>query len=312
MHVEVQRRGGKRFVYLAHAYREGGKVRRLRKYLGVGLTEGEIASLRPAAEKALEERVESSRNVRDPLKTALSDDELSLIRTLIGRHDVSVSHLSEKQWTHFTEQFAYDTNAIEGSTVNLAEVKGILEKDKWPDREKWEIAETYGVSEAINLIRTTREHLSIGLIKGLHSIVFKNSKEYAGKLRPPGVEVAVANSMGEVVHRGAPQKKVPSLLKELVGWYGENRNRYHPIVLAAVVHNQFENIHPFQDGNGRVGRLLLNNILLKHGLPPVNIELKNRREYYATLQAYEKDGNIRPTVELILKSYDKLKKSKRI
>ena len=77
--------------------------------------------------------------------------------------------------------------------------------------------------------------------------------------------------------------------------------------MAAVVHNQFENVHPFQDGNGRVGRLILNNILLKHGMPPVNIELKNRQEYYSALQAYEKEGNLRPTIELILKEYKKLK-----
>jgi Fic family protein len=73
-----------------------------------------------------------------------------------------------------------------------------------------------------------------------------------------------------------------------------------------VVHNQFENIHPFRDGNGRVGRLLLINILLKHKLPPVNIELKNRMEYYAALQNYENNGDIRPTLELILKEYKKL------
>jgi small nuclear ribonucleoprotein (snRNP)-like protein len=58
-----------------------------------------------------------------------------------------------------------------------------------------------------------------------------------------------------------------------------------------------------------VGRLLLNNILLKHGMPPVNIELKNRKEYYASLQAYERLGNLRPSIELILKEYKELMKS---
>ena len=75
-----------------------------------------------------------------------------------------------------------------------------------------------------------------------------------------------------VVHRGAPSASVKRLLVELAEWYDENKKKLPPLVLAAVVHNQFENIHPFQDGNGRVGRLLLNNILLKHGMPPVNIE----------------------------------------
>jgi Fic family protein len=73
--------------------------------------------------------------------------------------------------------------------------------------------------------------------------------------------------------------------------------------LAAVVHNQFENIHPFADGNGRVGRILLNNILIKHKLPPINISLKNRAEYYASLQEYQKNHNLKPTLELFIKEY---------
>ena len=307
MHVEVQKRGGKKFYYVAHSFRQGDKVKKLRKYLGVNLTEAEVASLRTDAEKALMWRSEAEKNIRDPLKTILSPQEMASIKSLMGKYDIKISHLSEEQWVRFTELFAYDTNAIEGSTVNLAEVKGILEKDKWPDKAKGEIAETYGVAEAIKLIRTTKEHVSIDLIMELHRIVFKNSKGFAGRLRPPGVEVVVKNRYGEVLHRGAPQRQVLNLLKELVEWYTENKKRYHPIVLAVVVHNQFENIHPFEDGNGRVGRLLMNNILLKNGLPPVNIEVKSSKEYYSTLQAYEKEGNLRPSIELMLKSYDRLR-----
>jgi len=80
------------------------------------------------------------------------------------------------------------------------------------------------------------------------------------------------------------------------------------LILAAVVHNQFENIHPFRDGNGRVGRLLLNNILTKNGLPPVNIELKHRLDYYHTLQEYEKNKDIKPTIEFLIKEYKATKK----
>ena len=73
-------------------------------------------------------------------------------------------------------------------------------------------------------------------------------------------------------------------------------------------HYRFEIIHPFQDGNGRVGRILLNYILLKNNLPPLNIDIKNQKEYYDSLQSYQKEGNIRPTIELILKEYKSLKK----
>ena len=309
MHIEVQERRGKRFYYLAHSFRDKGRVRRVRKYLGVNLSEGEIKERKVSAERTIVEQIESYRRIGDPLHTVLSPMEKASIEALIGKYEVHIGHLSEEDWLKFTELFAYDTNAIEGSTVTAREVKEIIEGGKWPNRSKEEIAETYGLSEAVGYIRKTREHLSISLIRKLHNIVFGNSKPYAGRLRGPGVEVVVADRHGSIIHRGAPQKKIVSLLSELTGWYNKNKNSYHPIVLAAVVHNQFENIHPFHDGNGRVGRLLLNNILLKHNMPPVNIELKNRQEYYSTLQVYEKEGNLRPTIELILKEYKKLEKT---
>ncbi|OFZ24513.1 MAG: hypothetical protein A3D92_07790 [Bacteroidetes bacterium RIFCSPHIGHO2_02_FULL_44_7] len=221
---------------------------------------------------------------------------------------MSVIHLSEKDWRQFTEAFTYDTNAIEGSSLDSKEVDEILEKDKWPDKPKGDISETYGVAKAITFIRKTKDPISLKLILSLHRIVFENSKPFAGKFRARGIEVVVTDSFGKIVHRGAPSSHVRSLLCELVKWYSKNKSRYPPLVLAAVVHNQFENIHPFQDGNGRVGRILLNSILLKHNMPPLNIELRNRHEYYAALQSYEHEHNLRPTIELMLKEYRNLKR----
>jgi len=98
------------------------------------------------------------------------------------------------------------------------------------------------------------------------------------------------------------------LLKELIEWYYKNKSRYPALVLGAVVHNQFENIHPFSDGNGRVGRILLNDILIKHKLPPINIDLDNQVEYYSSLKAYEMNKDLKPTIDLYLKEYNKLSK----
>jgi Fic family protein len=310
VHIEVQKHGRKKFYYLAHSYREGARVRKVRQYLGFDLSDGDIDRLRLDAEKVLLERLSVCKRIGDPLHTVLSPAEKESVNALIAGYDDMVWHLSEEDWLAFTEAFAYDTNAIEGSTVTVSEVRDIIEADKWPkNRSKGDIAETYGVAEAIEYIRKTREHMSLDLIRELHKTVFKNSKDYAGSFRGKGIEVVVADGRGNIMHRGAPQKQITALLKELIAWYDKNRKKYHPIVLAAVVHNQFENIHPFQDGNGRVGRLLLNNILLKNRLPPVNIRLKDRQEYYSVLQAYEKEGNIRPTIEFILKSYKNPKKT---
>ena len=309
MHIELRKRGKVTLYYLAHSLRLDGKVRKVRIYLGANLSKPQILEKWRLGEERLNRMIESRKAVRDPFEIILSKKEIEELKNIQASAKIKVIHLSEEDWRKFTETFAYDTNAIEGSTLEQNEVTGILEKGKWPEKKpREEIAETYGVAKAINFLRTTREHLSLELILKLHQLVFENSKVFAGKFRKKGVEVVITDGLGNVVHKGAPATQVRSMLEQLMEWYKNNKSKYPAIVLAAVVHNQFENIHPFQDGNGRVGRLLLNNILMKRGFPPVNIELKNRDKYYASLQAYESKHDLRPTIELILKEYRALKK----
>ena len=68
-------------------------------------------------------------------------------------------------------------------------------------------------------------------------------------------------------------------------------SRRHPIERAALFHILFEAVHPFVDGNGRTGRLLLNFMLMKHGYPPINIKFADRRRYYDAFTAYHCDGD---------------------
>jgi Fic family protein len=307
MHIEKRRAGKKTKYYLAHAFRADGKVKKLRFYLGTD--ESALKKERSRAEQIIKERMAAYKAISDPFRQALTSKEIEEMKSLEAKGEIFIKHLSEDDWKTFLESFVYDTNAIEGSSVTFTEVKDILEKQKWPrEKEKWEISETYGLRDAVSLLRNTKDHLSLELVKELHRLTFRNSKPFAGEFRKLGQEVAVVDGQGAIIHRGAPSTMVVKLLKDLVSWYNKSKTKYPPIVLAAVIHNQFENIHPFADGNGRVGRLLLNNILLKHNKPPVNIELKNRREYYASLREYENNGNIRPTIELILKEYRYLKK----
>lgn len=303
MHLEIRTIGKSKKYYLAHSFREGDKVRKIRRFLGTNLTDAQISKLRTKAEQIIKLEVGRYKIIRNPLSRELTAPELRIIERLQEKV-IRIQHLSKDDWRAFTEAFTYDTNAIEGSTVSYSEVKGILEKDAWPkERKKWEISETYGVAKAVEEIRTTAEHLSLDLISKLHLICFTNSKEFAGKFRPKGVEVCIRNRLGEILHVGAPAHRVKSLLAELVSWYEKNKCRYPPLLLAAVVHNQFELIHPFQDGNGRVGRLLLNNILIKHGMPPVNITFGRRGLYYQAIREYQNMGDLRPMIELIISEY---------
>ena len=308
MHIEKRKSGKRTKYYLAHSYREGAKVHKFRKYLGQDLTKDKLNERKQIAEKLILEEIHKYNIIKDPLQFELSKEEIEQIRALEKSIPLKIAYLSERDWKVFSEIFTYNTNAIEGSKLSQKEVNDLLEKGKWPDKSKEDIAEAYGADEAIRYIRATKEHMSVPLIRQIHKIVFKNSKPFAGKLRKKGEEVVVMDSRGNVVHEGASQGRISHLLKKLTEWYDDNKSKYPALVLGAVVHNQFENIHPFRDGNGRVGRILLNNILIKHGLPPINIDIKNGAEYYATLKAYESSKDLKPAIELYMKEYKSLKK----
>jgi Fic family protein len=308
MYLEKRNINGKIKYFLSHSFREGNKVHKFRKYLGQDLKSSLLEERKKIAEKLILEEIPKYDIIRDPLQVEILQKDIESIKKLEEKIPLNIKHLSEKEWMLFSEIFTYNTNAIEGSKLNIKEVKELLEKDKWPDKSKEDIAETFGVDEAILFIRNTKEHISIELIKKIHKIVFKNSKAFAGKIRKKGEDVVVMDSLGNVVHQGAPQARINHLLKELIEWYNKNKTKYPALILGAVIHNQFENIHPFADGNGRVGRILLNNILIKHDLPPINIDFINRIEYYASLQSYENEHDLKPTIKLFIKEYKELKK----
>ena len=308
MYIEKRKSLGNIKYYIAHSFREGNKINKIRKYLGLNLNKELLEERKEIAKKLILDEINQYNLIQDPIKIELPEKEIKFVKAIEKKEKLRIFHLSEEQWQVFSELFTYNTNAIEGSELDSVEVRDILEKDKWPKKSKEDIAEAYGVDEAIKFIRKASDHLSLELIKKLHKIVFKNSKEFAGNFRIKGEEVAVRDSLGNIAHMGSPQSRVVSLLKELIRWDSQNKEKYPALILAAVVHNQFENIHPFRDGNGRVGRLLLNNILIKNGLPPINIDFKNRAEYYRSLQTYQKEHNLKPTIDLLLKEYKLLKK----
>ena len=307
MYLELRKTKNSIKYYLAHSFREGGEVHKIRVYLGSNIKPQILAERELRAKDLLSQQLNSFKIIRSPINYKFSKREEELVKKIKKRAKLKVMHLTEQDWDRFTELFTYNTNAIEGSTITQDEVLEILSQNKWPhSKPKEDISETYGVAEAIKYIRKTKEHFSLDLMLELHRIIFSNSKSFAGEFRKRGVEVGIKDGSGNIVHLGAPSGRINALLKELVKWYRLNKNKLPPIVLAAVIHNQFEYIHPFEDGNGRVGRLLMSNILIKNKMPPVNIQIENRKEYYETLRIFQKTGDVRPTLELILAEYKRM------
>lgn len=294
MYVEKRKVGKGAKYYLVHSYRDKNNVRKIRRYLGSDLTGEELEAARKNAEQNIGQELEST----EIFNFSLTKKQIEKL----NRYDekISIHHLEGRGWERFTEQFAYNTNAIEGSTVRMESVSGILRKNRAEGSEEME---TKGVAKAVDFIRNTKEDFGLGLIKKLHKLCFEGSKPFAGEFR--NVDVVIRNARGEIIHEGAPVSQLHYALKDMVDWYKKNKRRFKPLVLAAIIHNQFERIHPFQDGNGRVGRLILNFILLRNRHPPINISLEDRAEYYRSLQEYSKKQSLKPSVVFLIKQYRK-------
>ncbi len=295
MFIEIRKRGKSKKYYLIHTYREKGKVKRISRYLGSNLSEEKLQKLKEVAEQHILEEIKE----RSILEFELTKKEIQEYKKF--ERDIEVKYLQTLNWKRFTEDFTYNTNAIEGSTVALSEVKELLSGKEEPQNA--DDVETLNVATAVEHIKKSKEKITVDFINHLHSICFKGTKKFAGKLR--NVNVVIRDGQGNIVHQGAPISKVKELLEELCKWYEKHKMKYPPLLLAAVMHNQFEKIHPFQDGNGRVGRLLLNYVLLQHKYPPINIRLRDRGRYYKCLQEFDHKNDIKSTLKFLMSQYKK-------
>nr|WP_321496869.1 Fic family protein [uncultured Methanolobus sp.] len=296
MHIEKRKQGNNTKYYLSHSYRVGKKTKKIRHYLGLNLSEEEIGERREEAEEEIMQQMQAK---TDLLKFSLTKKEIEKLNEY--DRGVEIVHLDVDGWKAFTEKFVFNTNAIEGSTVTPQEVHDLLLHNE--DATSSDELEALNVAKTVEFIQNTDEELSVELILKLHMICFEGSKKFAGKLRD--VEVVIRNAYGEIVHRGVPRDEIKRELVDMASWYRDNSDELKPLVLAALIHNQFEYIHPFEDGNGRVGRLLLNYVLLKHGYPPINILFEDRGRYYYCLQQYSKENKLEDTLEFLVEQYGK-------
>ncbi|TFF33625.1 Fic family protein [Mucilaginibacter psychrotolerans] len=195
----------------------------------------------------------------------------------------------------------YHSNAIEGNKLNYGEtvaflMEGITAKGK-PLKDHLDIR---GHNEAINfllsIVKDARP-ISESEIRSLHKMILVEPYEVDAQTTD-GLATKKRINLGEYktsanhvktatgeMHYYATPEETPAKMQELMGWYSEaNDNEdIHPIVAAALFHHKFVSIHPFDDGNGRLSRILMNLILMQKGYPPVVIKMDHRINYYSLL-----------------------------
>lgn len=188
----------------------------------------------------------------------------------------TVASLREKLMLELT----YHSNAIEGNTLTLRETKVVLEGITVGGKSLREHLEATNHRDAILYVEeivAKREALTEWQIRNLHSLVLKSiDPEQAGRYRQENVVIAGASTTPpDFMH-------VAAEMAGLIDWYGHSAD-LHPVARAAQLHTRFVKIHPFIDGNGRTGRLLLNFELMRVGYPPAIIRKEDRLAYYDAL-----------------------------
>jgi Fic family protein len=176
----------------------------------------------------------------------------------------------------FAKEFIFNSNNIEGSRIPAEEVKKIIEAGDSRYRNANEVKEVFNSIEAMEYLRTGFK-FNIPSIKRLYYILTKDLLMQNGVRYPRGfkTERNVVNNMETV----PPDMVVPKI-SELLEYYKENKKKEHPLKLALYFHLKYEEIHPFQDGNGRTGRMIMNKILMSNGYFPLVVYSDNSTAYY--------------------------------
>lgn len=266
MRILKRKKGREEYYYLQHSFRKEGKVVTKEKYLG----------------KSVPKNIEEIKKVflEECHKASLFELFKKIRRGFQKEWQRFPKSIKEKVKEQIAIAFTYNTNAIEGSTITLEETRKLVEHKIAPNKPLRDIKETEAHVKVFLGMLKKKEKFDIPLILGWHKQLFQDTKQdIAGKFRDYSVKV------GD--YHAPDWQDVKNLMKEFVKFYNENK-KMNFIELVARMHYRFEKIHPFGDGNGRIGRLIMNYILWHNKYPMIIIEYKKKESYY---KALKKDEN---------------------
>ncbi len=295
VYTEIKEKNGKKYFYRVKSVRKGKKVNKKRIYLGVDLDKKKLLKEEKKADKELQ-----------LLSTLLTTEEKHQLEKIKKDYFNQPKATKENRYESFVSLFTYYSTNIEGNTLTLQETSQLLFENITPRKSLREINEVINHKKAFDYLLDVKADLSKELILKIHKLVVQNTlrpdlKDQIGKYRTLQVYIRGTNWL--------PPKpeEVPKEMGYLLSWYSKNKKKLPPLILSAYFHSAFETIHPFVDGNGRVGRLLMNLILHKSRYPMINIPNKEKYKYYKALELSQLKGDLRPLVKFL---FDILKKEK--
>ena len=197
----------------------------------------------------------------------------------------------------FTANYTYESNALEGNSLTLKDVAMVFDGRSIEGKDLREVYEARNSRKVMDrILKGTYKVREKDIIK-MHRMLMQDIDVRTGYKMLPNY---ILGSSVELT----PPEKVGEELKDLLNWYEDALKRLHPLKVSALFHGRFERIHPFEDGNGRVGRFLSNMILLENGYPPLIIRKTQRESYIKCMEDFHRGCT--PNLEkLFLEKYKK-------
>ncbi|MFH0961671.1 MAG: Fic family protein [archaeon] len=293
VYLKKKKIGRGTYTYLVKSIRmPDGKVKTVQKL--VKGNETAVPAL-DAAEKKLRGEWACGKFAKDDI---FSEEEIRKIEALRIDYGRTLKGLSKNQlkdlFDRFTANFTYESNALEGNSLTLKDVAIVLFEKTGVAGGKAlrEIYETLNSRKVVEAILGRKFRIDERSVLKMHRALVANMGIPAGYKRVPNYLI------GRDVETCVPEQ-VPAEMNSLFEHYEKNRETVHPLQLAAHIHGLFEEIHPFEDGNGRVGRFLINVALVNGGYPPLIIRKSQRVAYLNALEKFD-SGNRRALERFLL------------
>ncbi len=294
--IQKRKAKGEVYLYLDKSIRIGKKVHKISKFLGKksGISPEQIEKEKKKFALELDKKIVSflvaDAKKKYSLDFPLTIEEIKKIEEMNLKYKEIRRALNKKDWEdvkkRFVANFVFESNALEGNSLTLKNFSEIVFENKIVAsadlREVYDAKNSY---EIFSKLFDSKKEITEEFIIELHKKLMKNVDERVGYKKLPNI------ILGRAITLTAPEN-VSREIKNLLKWYWETENKVYPLELAFRFHHKFEQIHPFADGNGRVGRMLLNHILIRKGYYPIIIRNTHRNKYIKALQSADTDRYI--------------------
>ncbi|MFO8016866.1 MAG: Fic family protein [Candidatus Woesearchaeota archaeon] len=294
VYIKQRKIKGKVYLYLEKSVRLGYKVKKLSRYLGSKerLSKKDIdAALHNFKKEILDEELkfrikELSKQVKK-FEYPITLEEVKKIEEMNLKYREIMKNLNKKSVEDLNKRFianyVFESNALEGNSLTLKNVAEIVFENRISaGKDLREIYDAQNSYKTFISLQRTRNEINHKFIMGLHSDIMEGIDDRTGYRKEP---VFLTGKTTKLAEPEEVHKKMSALLK----WYEDNNEKIYPLELAFKFHAGFEKIHPFSDGNGRVGRFLLNYILMRKGYFPVIIRKTSRNRYIRGLEAADRE-----------------------